>query len=190
MKTLKLDTAEVFEPVISYLIRCVRDFNQTNNTKQAIAWLFVHGFDEGSSFELGILPACTDIASLLQDHEIWDFHYDGDMNLADDCELTGIYDWDRRWYDVFFKDEQADPLVHDIEVLSYQDITLIPKAHAKCDIMGVTLNQIEQKEPENTFNRLIYQDILKEILKRHPNEIQGFILENHDSCLTPIWIGH
>lgn len=189
MKTLELHTPAVIESIISYLIHCIRDFNQKHNTKQSVAWLFVHGFDEGSSFELGILPACDDIDTLMKENEIWDFNYDGDMSVGS-YELAGVYDWHRQWFDVFFKDENADPQRHDIPILSYKDIRLTPKARAECELVGVALSQREQEEPENTFNRLVYQDILKEALKRYPDEIQGFILENHDSCLKTVWLGH
>lgn len=124
----------------------------------------------------------------MQEHSYWDFYNDDNVAVGSH-ELHGIYDWDRRWFEVFFQDENADPLAHGIEMLSYKHIKLIPKARAECELVGVELDDTQRQEPENTFNQLVYQDILKETLKRYPDKIQGFILENHDSALGCTWVG-
>ena len=78
MTPLNLDTPEVFEPVIIHLADRIRAFRQKTGSAKAFAWLFVHGCEEGASFELGIGEALPDPQAFMADiadyqEECWDY---------------------------------------------------------------------------------------------------------------------
>ena len=88
------------KPLIEHLIFRIRASNHAHNTARSFGWLFVHGFEEGTSFEVGAGAAVSDPQLLLEYEtggEIWDYA-DAYENEADDeapseRELEGVYEW-------------------------------------------------------------------------------------------------
>ena len=166
MTPLNLDTPEVFEPVITHLVDRIRAFRQKTGSTKAFAWLFVHGCEEGASFELGIGEALPDPQAFMANvaecqEECWDYADDWENYAADEGET-----------------DLPPPL-------QYWDWQIVPLADGEADLVGFDA----ESEFENVFIQRIYRDILDETLKRYPNEIQGFVLEMHDSALPAEWIG-
>ncbi len=99
MQITRLKPANI-EAIIEHLIFRIRASNRAHNTARSFGWLFVHGFEEGASFEFGAGAAVSDPQLLLEYEtggEIWDYA-DAYENEADDevpgeRELEGVYEW-------------------------------------------------------------------------------------------------
>lgn len=108
MTPLNLDTLEVFEPVITHLADRIRAFRQKTGSAKAFAWLFVHGCEEGASFELGIGEALANPQAFMADvadcqEECWDYADDwgnGECTegIGGEAELAQLGDWYQAWY--------------------------------------------------------------------------------------------
>ena len=189
MTPLNLDTPEAFEPVITHLVDRIRAFRQKTGSTKAFAWLFVHGCEEGASFELGIGEALADPQAFMADvadcqEECWDYADDWENGectegIGGEAELAQIGDWYQAWYAADEGETDLPP------PLQYWDWQIVPLADGEAELVGFDV----ESEFENVFIQRIYRDILDETLKRYPDEIQGFVLEMHDSALPAEWIG-
>ena len=85
MQITRLKPANI-EAIIEHLIFRIRASNRAHNAARSFGWLFVHGFEEGASFEFGAGAAVSD-PQLLLDYEtggeIWNYA-DAYENEADD----------------------------------------------------------------------------------------------------------
>lgn len=185
MNIFDLNQSIIFEPIQQNLIERIRHFQQKHNIKQVFAWLFVHGMEEGNAFELGIAPALESPTQFMKEaaefhHSYWDFV---DLNEPDDFggtyALHGIYEWQEQWQDGV----ENDNAIAQLPRLVYQDWQLVPLADFEIETIGFIA-----QEAENVFIQRVYTDILRSTLKLYPIEIQGFILEMHDSALPIKWI--
>ena len=85
MQITRLKPANI-EAIIEHLIFRIRASNRAHNAACSFGWLFVHGFEEGASFEFGAGAAVSDPQLLLEYEtggEIWDYA-DAYENEADD----------------------------------------------------------------------------------------------------------
>lgn len=85
MQITRLKPANI-EAIIEHLIFRIRASNRAHNAARSFGWLFVHGFEEGASFEFGAGAAVSDPQLLLEYEtggEIWDYA-DAYENEADD----------------------------------------------------------------------------------------------------------
>ena len=51
-----------------------------------------------------------------------------------------------------------------------------------------TIGFTAENEEDNVFSQHVYRHILAEAARRYPSEIQGFVLEMHDSALPREWV--
>jgi len=51
-----------------------------------------------------------------------------------------------------------------------------------------TIGFTAENEEDNVFSQYVYRHILAEAAHRYPSEIQGFVLEMHDSALPREWM--
>ena len=75
MQITRLKPANI-EAIIEHLIFRIRASNHAHNAACSFGWLFVHGFEEGASFEFGAGAAVSDPQLLLEYEtggEIWDY---------------------------------------------------------------------------------------------------------------------
>lgn len=189
MTDINLNCPEVFNAVGSHLIDRIRSYCQRYGNKKVVAWLFVHGMEEGNAFELAIFPKIENPKKFMQEVAEYKYNFGQfiDKNEPDDIEfcgsneIKGIYEWNRQWYDALDKnDEKA---IEQLPNLIYKDWQLMPLINYKIDSIG-----FEAEEAENVFAQRIYTDILMTTAQTYQNEIQGFILEMHDSALPIQWI--
>lgn len=99
MQITRLKPANI-EAIIEHLIFRIRASNRAHNAACSFGWLFVHGFEEGASFEFGAGAAVSDPQLLLEYEtggEIWDYadayENEDDDEVPGERELEGVYEW-------------------------------------------------------------------------------------------------
>ena len=172
------------ETVIEHLIFRIRAASRARNAARSFGWLFVHGFEEGASFEFGAGAAVSDPQLLLEYEiggEIWDYA-DAYENEADDevpgaRELEGVYEWSEADWRLQEGEERGEI------TLQFGTWQIISNG-TEWQTVGFTA----ENEADNVFSQHVYRHILAEAARRYPDEIQGFVLEMHDSALPRLWI--
>ena len=184
MQITNLLKPDNLEAIIEHLIFRIRASNRAQNTVRSFGWLFVHGFEEGASFEFGAGAAVDDPQLLLEyktGGEIWDYADAYEDEAYDEApgerELEGVYEW-----------SEADWRLPEGEArgeiaLEFGTWQIISNGKA-----WRTIGFTAENEADNVFSQHVYRDILAEAVRRYPDEIQGFVLEMHDSALPRIWI--
>ncbi|PJK10125.1 hypothetical protein CO608_05390 [Lysobacteraceae bacterium NML08-0793] len=177
---IDLSSTQVIEPVIEHLLHRIRRYKQQQGVARVWGWLFVHGLEEGCTFELALGSAPANPAQLLQE-EIWNYptpEDDQDFTIGS-AELAGI--WEA--YDLVVNAERPwseHPALH------FQGWTLAPVGEDyEWQCQGFTAHL---DEPENTFIARVYRHILQQAVVCYPEDIEGFVLEIHDSALPREWI--
>ena len=183
MQITRLKPANI-EAIIEHLIFRIRASNRAHNTARSFGWLFVHGFEEGASFEFGAGAAVSDPQLLLEYEtggEIWDYA-DAYENEADDeapgeRELEGVYEWSEADWRLAAGEESGQI------ALQFGDWQIVSNGE-KWQTIGFTA----ENEEDNVFSQHVCRHILAEAARRYPSEIQGFVLEMHDSALPREWV--
>ncbi|EGF10443.1 hypothetical protein HMPREF9123_1851 [Neisseria bacilliformis ATCC BAA-1200] len=172
------------ETVIEHLIFRIRAASRARNAARSFGWLFVHGFEEGAAFEFGAGAAVSDPQLPLEYEtggEIWDYA-DAYENKADDevpgaRELEGVYEWSEADWRLQEGEERG-------EITLQSGTWQIISNGTEWQTVGFTA----ENEADNVFSQHVYRRILAEAARRYPDEIQGFVLEMHDSALPRLWI--
>lgn len=186
MNVIDLNHAEITQAIEQNLIERIHAFQKKHDAKQVFAWLFVHGAEEGHAFELGIAPAVESPMQFMQEIAQREHGYghfideDEPDDFGGSYELNGVYEWQKQWQDGV----ENETTIAQLPRLVYQDWQLVPLADFEIETVG-----FEAEEAENTFAQRIYGDILQAIAQKYPDDVQGFVLEMHDSCLPIKWIG-
>ncbi len=184
MQTTTLLNPANLEAVIEHLIFRIRAANRARNVACSFGWLFVHGFEEGASFEFGAGAAVDDPQLLLEYEtggEIWDYADAYENESYDEVpgarELEGVYEWSEADWQLQEGEERGEIA---LQFGSWQIIS----NGKEWQTVGFTA----ENEADNVFSQHVYRHILAEAARRYPDEIQGFVLEMHDSALPRIWI--
>lgn len=172
------------EAIIEHLIFRIRASNHAHNTARSFGWLFVHGFEEGASFEFGA-GAAVDAPKLLLEYktggEVWDYADAYENEAYDEApgarELEGVYEWSEADWRLQEGEECGEIA---LQFGSWQIISNGKEWQ--------TVGFAAENEEDNVFSQHVYRHILAEAARRYPDEIQGFVLEMHDSALSRIWV--
>ena len=176
---IDLGKSEVIEPVIEHLLHRIQRYGQEQESECVWGWLFVHGLEEGCSFELAMGTSPIDDMEELLQSEIWE--YDTEMEDVDEdigsYELNGVFEgYDLANNELTWSERPS---------LYFHGWTLTPTGECEWDCKGF---DVEEDEAENIFIARVYRYILQQVVARCPKDIEGFVLEMHDSALPREWI--